>query len=145
MNAEELKSVLDSHKKWLKDESGGKQANLTGADLTGADLARADLRGADLRGADLTGAKLNWNSHQLSSEILLRSAGKDPEKRKVAGLIRISPDWCWPQFLALDDPLTDWALDELAKWVQDGDSAPAVLVSRRKVSSSNCPQVVAVR
>jgi len=126
MNAEELKSVLDSHKKWLKDESGGKQANLTGADLTGADLW----------GAYLTGAKLNWNSHQLVSEILQRAAGNDIEKRKIAGLIRISPDWCWSQFLAINDPLTDWALDELAKWVQDGDGAPNVVVSRKVISSN---------
>jgi len=70
------------------------------------------------------------------SEILLRAAGSDIEKRKIAGLIRISPDWCWSQFLALDDPLTDWALEELAKWVQDGDGAPAVLVSRKVVDSN---------
>jgi len=36
MNTEELKSVLDSHKKWLEDEPDGKRANLRGADLTGA-------------------------------------------------------------------------------------------------------------
>ena len=43
MNEQELKTVLELHKKWLDGEEGGQ----------GADLRGADLRGADLRGADL--------------------------------------------------------------------------------------------
>jgi hypothetical protein len=53
MTKEELKEILDSHKKWLNDEPGGKKA-----DLRGADLSFADLRGANLRGANLSGAGL---------------------------------------------------------------------------------------
>ena len=60
MTPEEIKAVLDSHKKWLADEDGGKRADLRGADLRGADLRGAYLRGADLRGADLRGAYLRW-------------------------------------------------------------------------------------
>ena len=60
MNKEELKEILDNHKKWLNDEPGGKKANLRDADLRGADLSFADLRGADLRGADLRGANLRY-------------------------------------------------------------------------------------
>ena len=37
----------------------------------------------------------------------------------------MSTDWCWRHFLAMDDdPLRDWALNTLAKYVQDGDGAP---------------------
>ena len=81
MTQEELKAILDKHKKWLDGEAGGKRANfcwtnfhgadLCGADLCGADLSRADLswanlggadlRGADLRGADLRGADLDYS------------------------------------------------------------------------------------
>ena len=50
---EELKIILEKHKKWLNVEDGGERANLCGADLSGADLSGADLRRADLRGADL--------------------------------------------------------------------------------------------
>ena len=60
MNKEELKEILDNHKKWLNDEPGGKKANLSGADLSGADLRYADLRGADLRGANLRYADLSF-------------------------------------------------------------------------------------
>ena len=65
MNADELKTVIDLHAKWLRDEPGGQQANLHGANLHGADLRRADLRkadlsGANLHGADLSGANLSW-------------------------------------------------------------------------------------
>ena len=53
MNKEELKEILDNHKKWLNDEPGGKKADLRYADLSFANLRYADLRSADLRGADL--------------------------------------------------------------------------------------------
>ena len=53
MDATELKTILDNHKKWLADEEGSEKADLRGADLSGADLSGADLSGADLRLADL--------------------------------------------------------------------------------------------
>jgi hypothetical protein len=64
MDADKLKEILEKHAKWLRNEDGGKWANLYGAnltwaDLTGADLNRADLNRADLNRADLTGANLN--------------------------------------------------------------------------------------
>ena len=69
MTSEEIKKVLDLHKKWLNNEEDGKRAdlsgadlsraNLSGADLSGADLIRADLSGADLRKADLSKADLS--------------------------------------------------------------------------------------
>lgn len=57
MTKEELKKILDEHKKWL-DGTGGKRANLQDADLRYADLRYADLRDADLRYANLQGADL---------------------------------------------------------------------------------------
>ena len=53
MTKEELKEILDSHKKWLNNEPDGKKADLSDADLRFADLRFADLRDADLRDADL--------------------------------------------------------------------------------------------
>ncbi|MBQ8396664.1 MAG: pentapeptide repeat-containing protein [Clostridia bacterium] len=63
MTQDEIKLILDKHKKWLNDEEGGERANLRGADLRYADLRDTDLRGAVLcdavlRGADLRGANL---------------------------------------------------------------------------------------
>lgn len=106
MNQEELKRITEDHKKWLNDEGG----------------ARAVLQGADLRGA-----KINWQSHDLISEILRRAAVFDIEKRKIAGLILISHDWCWDKFLKIGDPLQDWAIDTLKQYVVDGDGAPKAL------------------
>ena len=78
-----LEEILNKHSLWLKGESSGDRADLSGADLSkaylsgadlrdaylndanlrgaylsGADLSRADLSGADLRGANLRGANL---------------------------------------------------------------------------------------
>jgi len=44
----DLKEVLRLHGLWLRDEEGGKRADLRGADLRGANLREADLRGANL-------------------------------------------------------------------------------------------------
>ena len=58
MTSEEIKKVLDLHKKRLNNEQGGEKADLRWADLSGADLKEADMVGADLSGADLYSADL---------------------------------------------------------------------------------------
>ena len=59
MNAEQLKDILNKHKKWLLNENGGERADLSRADLSRADLSRADLSGANLSGANLSRANLS--------------------------------------------------------------------------------------
>lgn len=54
MPSNELKSILEAHRKYLAGEDGGSCADLSHANLRGADLRSADLRGADLRNADLS-------------------------------------------------------------------------------------------
>jgi uncharacterized protein YjbI with pentapeptide repeats len=115
-------------------------AYLSGASLHGADLRGANLRGANLRGADLGGAKMPWQSHDILAEVLRRAAGDDVPKLKIAGLILVRTDWCWKDFLGLDDPLRDWALESLAEYVQDGGEAPEVL---RRIADRR-PPVAAV-
>ena len=58
ISAEELKEILDKHKKWLNEEDGGERANLSNADLRYANLSNADLRYADLSNAKLRYANL---------------------------------------------------------------------------------------
>ena len=58
MNSEEIRKVLENHKKWLFNEPEGIRANLCGADLYGADLRGANLYRADLCEADLRGTNL---------------------------------------------------------------------------------------
>ncbi len=55
---EELKEILDKHRKWLY-EDGGSRANLSGADLSCANLSRANLSCANLSGANLSRANLS--------------------------------------------------------------------------------------
>mgnify|MGYP000906847437 CR=1 FL=1 len=103
-------------------------ADLRGADLGGADLRDADLGGADLRGAylgdaDLGGARPGWRSHALISELLRREAGDDLDKRSLAGLVAISVDWCFDEWIPLiaTHPLASWAVETLRPWYREGD------------------------
>ena len=59
MTTEELKKILEDHLKWIRNEVGGKRADLSGADLSGADLSGANLYGADLSEANLSRADLS--------------------------------------------------------------------------------------
>jgi hypothetical protein len=59
MNQQELKNILELHRKWVVGEEGGARAVLRGADLRDAVLSGAVLRGADLSGADLSRADLS--------------------------------------------------------------------------------------
>ena len=57
-SADDLRQVLELHRRWLNGEDSGQRANLRGANLGGANLRDANLGGADLRGANLGGADL---------------------------------------------------------------------------------------
>ena len=57
---EELKLILEKHKKLINDEEGGEQANLSSVDLSFADLRSADLRYANLSSANLRYADLSY-------------------------------------------------------------------------------------
>ena len=46
MSTEQLKEILEKHKKWLNNEDDGIRADLRDADLSGANLSGANLRGA---------------------------------------------------------------------------------------------------
>lgn len=59
MDANELREILEKHKRWLKFLEDGEYANLYCANLHGAILNDADLRCANLQGADLSGAILS--------------------------------------------------------------------------------------
>ncbi len=117
-------------------------AGLSGADLSGADLRSADLSGADLsgvylsgaylRGADLNGAYLRGaylsgvylrglktisiSDHYLLSQILLNSA-TTTKQREYAGLVRISTDWCYTDFIEkISGPCIKWCVSVLSKY-----------------------------
>lgn len=47
MKQEDLKKILEMHRKWVSNQEGGKRADLSWADLSGADLSGADLRKAE--------------------------------------------------------------------------------------------------
>ena len=61
MTQDELKTILENHLHWYREDIDGWQnmrANLSGANLSGANLSGANLYGANLSGANLSGANL---------------------------------------------------------------------------------------
>ena len=118
-------------------------ANFKDAILDGAILANADLSGANLAGASLVNAylptcnldcaRLNWNSHDLVAEVLRRDAGEDLIRRSVAGLFLASRDVEIGRLLTFQLPSSAWAINELARWVEDGDGAPEILKKRSEL------------
>jgi len=73
---QELKEILELHRKWLFGEELGiradlRHANLRSADLNSADLSYADLSYADLRYANLRSADLSYANLRYAN---LRSA-----------------------------------------------------------------------
>ena len=58
MEYDELKKILDLHKRWLNGDADGRRANLQGADLQDMDLRGAYLWEADAQNASFAGADL---------------------------------------------------------------------------------------
>lgn len=85
MEQQELNQILELHKKWLRGESGGKCANLSGEDLSGLDLIHAKLRHADLRDANLIDANLR---HADLEYAYLRHANLSGANLEYTDLIR---------------------------------------------------------
>ena len=59
ISKEELKTILEKHKLWLRQEDGGEKANLSGSNLSGSNLSWSDLSGSDLSGSDLRWSNLS--------------------------------------------------------------------------------------
>ena|ERR1051326_4244756 len=98
--------------------------NLFYANLSNANLSNANLSYADLSYADLYNIKLNLSSHDLISEILKREAKDSVPKRMIAGLILVSRDLCWKDFMAIDHPEKQWALDTIKKYLKEDQKLP---------------------
>jgi len=58
-------AIIVKHRKWLRDEDGGKGANLSWTNLSWADLREANLRWEDLAEVDLSWADLDYSCWPL--------------------------------------------------------------------------------
>ena len=101
ITADELKTILELHKKWLAKQTDGVRANLHKVDLRWVDLSEADLTEADLRWANLSGANLsranlsraNLSRADLSGANLSRANLSRANVCEVKGL----PPICCPE------------------------------------------------
>jgi uncharacterized protein YjbI with pentapeptide repeats len=104
-----LAEALDAHQAWVRGESGGRRADLSGADLRGANLSGANLSGANLSDANLIGANLsgailsgadlrgaNFSCANLSGAIL---SGANLSGAKLSGAY-LPAGYRWERYLA---------------------------------------------
>ena len=136
----EADSLLEALRQAVASRANLADANLADAYLADAYLADAYLADAylaraNLAGANLADAKINWQSHELIAELLRRHAGADVEKRMVAGLVLVSRDWCWKQFLNIDHAQKAWALETLQRYIREGDNAPEIRRAKEGVQT----------
>lgn len=102
-------------------------------DLRGADFRSASLWGATFFQCKLAGIRPQWSSHDLIAALLMAEARQSIAKRKLAGLLLVSRDWCWgqvDQYLTQygDRDSTRWALTTLAQYCRSDDhSAPGAI------------------
>lgn len=89
MKDEELRKILEKHRKWLNNEDGGERANLQRANLQWVNLRVANLQWADLRRVNLQGTNLHG--------VNLQGADLRVADLRVADLQRANLDYsCWP-------------------------------------------------
>src|SRR5262245_61547168 len=119
--------------------------DLRGALLDGTRLNYCELRNCDLRGLDLRqtfcygmrvescrldGLMIDWNDHSQVAMLLREAAGVDVDRRMVAGLILVSPDWCygtWYRYIQERPALGRWALAVLYRYMYASCGAPAYI------------------
>jgi len=85
MDEIKLQQIINSHDLWLKDNSEGMRADLSGIDLSEADLGEADLHGADLRRANLYGANLSRANLGKANLYEANLSGADLRRTNLSG------------------------------------------------------------
>jgi len=128
---EDLKRILDIHRKWYYGAAGGVRADLTRADLTRANLTGTNLTRADLTGANLAGANLadaNLADANLTGADL---TGADLTRANLAGANLTGANLTGANLA--DANLTRAVLSDGVRWGEYlSDLVPALLVAGGK-------------
>ena len=90
ISEDDLREILEKHKKWLRNEDGGEKADMQRANMRGADMRGADMRGANMQRADMRGADMQWANMQRAN---MRGADIDFS--------------CWPLWCGSLDVIVD--------------------------------------
>ena len=92
MKQDELNKILELHNKWLDNEPGGINANLSRANLSWANLSRANLSWANLSGDNLSGANLRFASLS-GANLLIFQFNRNVAYYQFDGMIRIGCEY----------------------------------------------------
>jgi hypothetical protein len=93
------------------------RSNFTSCNFNGVDIMTNYGGDNDFYGSDFTNARINLESHDILGAILMRHA-TNREQQMIASFVAVG--WrlciCWEQFLKIDTPHKEWALETLAKY-----------------------------
>lgn len=123
-------------------------ADLTQASFRNANVETATFWHATLIDANFEGANINWQSHDLLSEIL-RQHALTTEQLKIAGLLLVSRHQCWNGLLQLakaeaDQENVEWAKRTLLKFALKDSECPPLMLQRLSSSNNQLPEPIAV-
>lgn len=65
ISEDDLRGILEKHKKWLNGEDDGEKADLRNVDFLNSDLRGVDLRWSNLQGSNLQGADIDFSCWPL--------------------------------------------------------------------------------
>ena len=85
--------------------------------LSGAQLRGVRLHGVELMDVNFEHADMPWGSHDVMAELLRRAAGIDRGKIGFAGTVKLQRHWCWDDYIQMNHPFLEWALQALSEWV----------------------------
>lgn len=96
------------------------------ADLTESNFINTAMESVTFTNAVMDDITMNWNSHDLISEILFRAATTIGQEQ-FAAWISHKKSWCWPEWLASNYSDWNWVLATLQPLVKPSDNAPSEL------------------
>lgn len=90
------------------------------SNLTNSNFTKSNMMFNNLYNAILDNINMNWHSHELIYQILIKNA-TTIEQEQFAALISRKLEWCWDEWETMNHQCWPWLLNTLKPLVKDDD------------------------